>query len=342
MSSTLDTTLLTPKPVNDGTSPYGMACKTTSRSGDLRPPCPETPEVWVHIFSQHSDPAHLWTACRCISSTLRACAEYAFAEYFLPDVHIDFQLEKYNLGGKSKRPEVSVAFDRLGKLDDKEFVWFKETRSTAMSCIGKGKQGQLEFDKTMRRWEENVNGWKPEMPNYTVSIGGLVNDTALPNLKINTTEREVRFEWRKMIQLFFREHQRVQQLKDIWQEQTTKQIHANRARLAKGEKLAPADYPQSWSTAEAGIRKQVRRARLKESYCDNEQMLWAIDSLKHFEEYGAAGGNARALKLDPDIPGAGLGEKWFGSVTLVQELYLDEWSCMHRIDTKIEHIRDNE
>jgi hypothetical protein len=319
-----------------------MASKLTSRSSDPRPPCPQTPEVWVHIFSQHSDPAHLWTACRCISSTLRACAEYAFAEYFLSDVHIDFQLEKYNLGGNSKRPEVSVAFNRLGKLTDKELVWFKEKQSTSTGRIGKSKQAQLEYDKTMCRWEENVNGWKPEMPNYTISIGRLVNDTALPNLKIDTEEREVWFEWRKMLQLFFREHQRVHTLKNVWQKQTTKQIQANRARLAKGEKLVPADYPQSWSTAEAAIHKQVRRARLKESYRDNEQMLWAIDSLKHFEEYGAAGGNARALKLDPDIPGAGLGEKWFGCVNLVQELYLDEWSCMHRIDTKIEHIRKNE
>jgi hypothetical protein len=70
-------------------------------------------------------------------------------------------------------------------------------------------------------------------------------------------------------------------------------------------------------------------------------MLWAIDSLKHFEQYGAASGNARALKLDPDIPGAGLGEKWFGSISLVQELYLDEWSCMNRIDTKIDHLRNS-
>jgi hypothetical protein len=103
----------------------------------------------------------------------------------------------------------------------------------------------------------------------------------------------------------------------------------------------PVDCPQSWPTAEAEIRKQVRRERLKKYYHNNEHMLWAIDSLKHFEQYGAASGNARALKLDPDIPGAGLGEKWFGSISLVQELYLDEWSCMNRIDTKIDHLRNS-
>jgi hypothetical protein len=319
-----------------------MACKTASQSSGLPSRCPETPEVWINIFTHHSDPAHLWTVCRCISSTLRACAEYAFAEYFLSDVHIDFQLEKYNLGGKTKRPEVAVAFDRLGKRGDRELVWFKDTQCTVRECNAKGKQARLDFDKIMGRWEENVKGWKPELPNYTISIGVLVNDTALPSLTIDTKEREVQFEWRKMLQLFFCEHQRLQRLKDVWQTETTKQIQANRERLANGEKLIAVDYPQSWPTAEAEIRKQVRRDRLKEYYRNNEQMLWAIDSLKHFEQYGAASGNARALKIDPDIPGAGLGEKWFGSISLVQELYLDEWSCLNRIDTKIQHLRNSQ
>jgi hypothetical protein len=29
-------------------------------------------------------------------------------------------------------------------------------------------------------------------------------------------------------------------------------------------------------------------------------------------------------------------------VNLVQELYLDEWSSMHRIDTKVEHVKGEE
>ncbi|KAH8723704.1 hypothetical protein GQ44DRAFT_305899 [Phaeosphaeriaceae sp. PMI808] len=299
------------------------------------------PEVWINIFRYHTDLAHLWTVCRRISSTHRACAEHAFAEYFLIDIHIAFQLEKHNLGGKSKRPEVLVTFDRLGKSGDKGTVWFRDKRPKITVCDGnlKGKKADEQFSQTMRRWQENVDQWKPEMPNYIISIRGLVNDVALPDVKINIEEREIQFEWRKMLQLFYREHEQALALKHVWHTKTVKQLCKNQARLAKGEKLSPADYPLPWPTAEAEIRKQVRRARLKESYSHDEQMLWAIDSLKHFENYGAASGHARALKIDPDLPGAGLGEKWFGSVNLVQELYLDEWSCMHRIDTKIEHLR---
>lgn len=297
------------------------------------------PEVWINIFRYHTDLAHLWITCRRISSTHRACAEHAFGEYFLQDVHIDFQLEKYNLGGKSKRPEVPVSFDRLGKRDEKELAWYRDQRAAHTLGDGQGKKSQEQYARVMRRWEENVKGWKPEMPNYTISISGLVNDTALPGLHIDIAEREIRFKWRDMLHLFFREYERLQILKEVWQTSTTKRIQQNNMRIKKGEKLMPADYPLPWHTAEAEIRKDIRRARLKEHYRDDEEMIWAINSLSHFEQYGAASGNAKVFTLDVDLPEAGLGGKWFGRSTLVQELFLDEWSCMHRIDTKLEHLR---
>jgi hypothetical protein len=42
------------------------------------------------------------------------------------------------------------------------------------------------------------------------------------------------------------------------------------------------------------------------------------------------------------IPGAGLGEKWFGGVNLVQEMFLDEWSCMQRIEVEMECLAREE
>ncbi|KAH5875018.1 hypothetical protein HBI91_060030 [Parastagonospora nodorum] len=302
-----------------------MACKAPSRPRIRESRCAELPpEVWINIFSYHTDAAHLWTACRRISSTLRWCAESAFAEYFLPHIHIDFQLEKYNLGGKSKRPEVPVTFSRLGKRHEQDMVWFKDARPRHLV---------QQFDKMMTRWEENVRNWTPEMPNYTISICGAVNDTALPGLAIDVANREISFNWRDMLHLFYREHSHLHALKSAWHKQTTARIRQNNARLAKGEKLMPGDYPQPWAAAEAEMRKSVRRARLKEHYKDDERMVWAIESLGCFEQSGTGGG------VDPDLPGAGLGEKWFGCVNLVQELFLDEWSCEHRIEGKIESER---
>lgn len=100
--------------------------------------------------------------------------------------------------------------------------------------------------------------------------------------------------------------------------------------------------PPSWQTVEIQYRKEIRRKRLKEHYqhhhhypC-NEAKVWALDSLKYYEESKATDG--RDLKALSEIPGAGMGEKWFGSTYLLQGLYLDEWSCLHRIDNKIDQL----
>jgi hypothetical protein len=319
-----------------------MATKAPSHRAPRAPRCAALPaEVWINIFRYHTDLAHLWLTCRRVSPTLRACAEYASGEYFLDHVHIDFQLEKYNLGGKSKRPEVGTAFARRGKGVEKEMAWFKDDRPDIpiSQANGAGKKALEQYYRITRRWEENVKGCKVEMPNYTIEIGGVVNDTQIPGLSIDINTREIKFKWREMLKLFFREYERFLVLKEKFADETARKIRANNARLNKGEKLMPSDYPLQWATAEAEIRKEIRRKRLKEHYSGDERMLWAIDSLKHFEAYGAATGNAKALNVNSDLPGAGLGERWFGSVYLVQELYLDEWSCMHRIDTKVEHAR---
>lgn len=201
-----------------------------------------------------------------------------------------------------------------------------------------GKGGKKEkLSVILLRWEDNIQSLRPELPNYTIRIGNLVNDTVLPNLVFNREDRQVAFEWRGMLQAFFREEQSLRLLKKRCQEDVTKQLEHNRLRLSKGEKLTPSDMPLSWSsTIELQFRKQIRRARLKEHYVGDEERIWAIDSLKPYEESRGADGTLLPLS---EIPGAGLGEKWFGSTYMLQEMYLDEWSCLHRIDIKVEHMR---
>lgn len=310
------------------------------------PQCaPLPPELWIRILSYNTDLAHLWTACRHVSRTFSAYTEQVFAEYIIRNTYIDFQLEKYNLGGKSKRPEIPTSFSHFvfGTDSDgggrvKTLACFKDKRRK--SDIGGGRK--KEYDKIMERWESNVRNWKPEMSNYTIRIGSLVNDTALPNLRIDIAKRSISFDWRLMYTLFFREQALIRTLKARWKRETEARVKANNERVAKGEKLLITDYPVVWAVAGVEARKEIRRKRLKEHYADSEEMLWAVDSLKHFENHGASSGSVKAFKLNPDLPGAGVGEKWFGSVRLVQELYLDEWSCMHRIDTKLEHLKEDE
>ncbi|KAF2193217.1 hypothetical protein K469DRAFT_715253 [Zopfia rhizophila CBS 207.26] len=294
---------------------------STSRS----PSCPSLPpELWIRILSHHHDLTHLWTTCRLISSTFCAYVEQVFAEYHIRSTRIDFQLEKFNLGGKSRRPEIPTTFHRFESSEGKRLVYFRDKRGKRE--VGK----EFGFEKVMERWEDRVRGSKPETPHYTVMIGGVVNDTALPGLAIHAEEREVSFDWRGMFRAFFREQERMRVLKIRWHRDCTKRLEENRKKIAAGEKIAIDDLPKAWPAAEQEFRKMIRRARLKECYKDNKEMVWALASLKYYE--------TTAGKLLTDISGAGVGEPYFNSIHLLQGLYLDEWSSLHRIDTKVEHL----
>lgn len=305
-----------------------VACET------LCPPLP--PEIWIHIFSYHTDLAHLWNTVRRVSPTLRACAERAFGENFLRDVRIEFLLERHNLGGKrgSREPAVSVELARLGKGLEEGTAWFRGHMITTPWLRDKS------HDMIMQRWHENVKRCKPELPNYTICIGDMVNDTLIPKLTIDIDQCEVQFNWRGMLQLFFREQAKLEAVKVEWQKDRGPDVRTTATqRVAKRAKYTPTEALSSWQTHELEARKEVRRARLKAHYRDNAEMVWAIDSLKYFEKTDSSNWSSESPKMLPYLPGAGLGERWFGSTNLVQELYLDECSSMNRIDTQIRLVK---
>ena len=185
------------------------------------------------------------------------------------------------------------------------------------------------------RWEERVRGSRPEMPNYTIRIGDMVNDTPLPGLVFDGEKNEVRFEWRAMFCAFFREQDRFAVLKERWHTELTEKMQ----KIEQGDAIPAQDLHPSWPAAELQIRKQARRERLREWYEEqgNEEMVWAIESLRDYEKCRKDDGQVvRALA---EIPGAGIGEKWFGSMFCLQALYMDETDCLHRINMKSESAK---
>ncbi|KAF2010344.1 hypothetical protein BU24DRAFT_399619 [Aaosphaeria arxii CBS 175.79] len=286
------------------------------------------PELWIRILSHHPDPVHLWSTCRILSRTWQSYVETVVSTVYLRYfASICFSLEKYNLGGKTARPEISCTFDRFeDESADKDGTGSDKDQSN----------GREKFAKVMDRWEERVATSKPETPHYTIRIGRLINDTALPGLVFSKERREIGFSWLPMIRLFFREQERLRTLKSKYHLDVRRTLESNRKKLAKGEALSPEELPKSWASLEPDVRKSIRRVRLKEAYSDNEEMQWAIGSLKVYES--SKGSDGKVVKALSEIPGAGMGERWFGSTYLIQALYLDEWSCLHGIDTKSEHL----
>jgi hypothetical protein len=204
-----------------------------------------------------------------------------------------------------------VTFDRVGTGESEEFAWFSERTRIDGTALD---ETLVTHPVRMKRWEDNIEKLKPELPNYTIRIGTMVNDTAIPGLSVDVKKREIVFKWRKALDLFFREETHREALWTRWKAEGGLPLHPGRE--------------QDDQIVRFGMRRLTRRARLREAYAHDEQMLWAIASLQHF----SLGVNATLL---PDLPGAGLGEKWFGSVNMVQELYLDETNCFNRIQARL-------
>ncbi|KAH6629663.1 hypothetical protein C7974DRAFT_190742 [Boeremia exigua] len=293
------------------------------------------PEIWINIFSYCHDLSHLWNVCRRVSPTLKACAERAFSANHLQDVHIEFMLDRHNLGGKRgpHEPAITLEFERLGKGDEESVAWFsghfRGHKNVAPGVKDKTKATILE------RWHENVEKRKPELPNYTIRIGDMVNDTHIPGLVVDPKEYRMQLDWRGMLELFFREQARLEELTAKWQSKRPPSRQTVSPSKKHGRKPAKLEPTSPWHDLEADVRRGIRRARLKEHYCDNAEIVWAINSLRYFEKTDSARWSSESPKMLPHLPGAGLGERWFGSTNLVQELYLDECSSMNRIDTQM-------
>jgi hypothetical protein len=170
------------------------------------------------------------------------------------------------------------------------------------------------------------------MPNYTIQIGDMVNDTCLPSLIFCAEERAVAFDWRAMFAHFFRE---VEKRRDL-ERQYEADLIAKCARLNIPCPVPSIPIRKAILENRQHFTKTIRRARLREAYAHDEEKMWALDSMAFYEQ--SRGADGRFVKALSEIPGAGLGERWFGSVNVLQEMFLDEWSCLNRIERRLEEV----
>ena len=221
------------------------------------PLCPSLPpEIWINIFSHCHDLSHLWNTCRRVSPTLKACAERAFGAFHLKHVQVEFQLDKWNLGGKRgpHEPAITLEFERLGKGEEESVAWFSGHFRGHKAV--KGAKNDKTEEVIMKRWLENVKNRKPELPNYTISVGSMVNDTHIPGLIVGSEGYNARLEWREMLELFFREQARLEELKAAWQGRRSPDRDA---RLAKKSKTTSVEcVSSSWQDAAADVRPRGR------------------------------------------------------------------------------------
>ncbi|KAF2658203.1 hypothetical protein K491DRAFT_690353 [Lophiostoma macrostomum CBS 122681] len=208
----------------------------------------------------------------------------------------------------------------------------------------------------LQRWESNIANIRPEMPNYTIRIGHLVNDTALPGLTFCGEERAVAFDWRGMFARFFREVERGRMMERKYTESLVSEENGHNSLHPAPTPTPPTTKPTPSNPHRPAFAKLIRRARLREAYSHpnshanshfhsnvlarDDEKIWAIDSMTFYEQ--SRGTDGRVMRPLSEIPGAGLGEKWFGSVSVLQEMVLDEWSCLDRIERMVEEGREED
>lgn len=179
-------------------------------------------ELWERILRLHHDLVHLWCSCRQVSRGFRSIVDLIFETEYLAKTSIDFDLGWDYLNQRELTMKcmfaVHCTFDHLSD-NDKEVAVFKD------------KEWKAEIDPKLarrmermerRKWMEKVNlytggddedavadGGRFDLPPWLVAVYDMVNDTALPEWKIDYEMREVSFRWKEMLQCIFREQEYI-------------------------------------------------------------------------------------------------------------------------------------
>ncbi|KAF2197544.1 hypothetical protein GQ43DRAFT_475347 [Delitschia confertaspora ATCC 74209] len=285
--------------------------------------CPSLPlEVWIHVLEHYDDLNHLWSTCRHVSAGWKLYIEQIFAQRHLQGTKIVYQLEKNNLGGKSRRPEMHMTFSHFSP-DDKTLAHFKaEVHEGSKSSVIRS----LTTKTVWERWVDQVRSSRPENPRYTIQIERMVNDTELPRVMVNLGAREISFDWRGMFQAFFREEERFRVLCEREIENCTLQPENGNLRGLFSE------VPQEtiFRSQRRELQKRIRRERLKEHYEGDEEMTWALNALDIITNDTTS--RSMQQTLEDDVPGARIGERFHDWCHLPQSLYMDEWSSFNWVE----------
>lgn len=185
---------------------------------------PQLPqELWGRILS-FNDKTHLWMTCRQVSRAWRKDTEHIFAITIIKDVHVDFDCDRIRYKDRKYMLAMDMRFSRFS--EDKSLAFFKDFRRPKSIRKRPARVNDIE----LRRWINGINRYlggdgpdssergngRFDLPAHIITLSGEVNDTELPKLEYYKDEREISFEWRKMLQCFFRELELKEEMSSKW------------------------------------------------------------------------------------------------------------------------------
>jgi hypothetical protein len=189
------------------------------KRGVYVPPLPL--ELWILIFFQNTDPSHLYTVGRQVCSAWRTEIPKVIAKKYLEDpvmvqIHSDCDIShfknftcllEHELGFSHYEGNDRVVFKPIFRAEPGDH----EDECTARYIRARNDKSQsvedlrLPLRRNPANYLEKVGGKHVDLPPCQIRIKWVSNDTELPKLRVDFEKGEISFEWKAMLELFFRE-----------------------------------------------------------------------------------------------------------------------------------------
>jgi len=176
------------------------------------------PELWLRVLRQHTEPEHLWTHCRQVSSAWRTEVHHIFRERYLQDpIMTELRLHPDD----EVHPNAKMHFDRFDTEDDSRCVFTEEKNTSLLSAPSALQPSDPVWTKYVSNYlsrndteEELWRGFK--YPAHSIRVKGIINDTELPGIRVDYDKGEVSFQWLPMFERLFREAHAIEKGIETW------------------------------------------------------------------------------------------------------------------------------
>jgi len=168
-------------------------------------------ELWLRIFDITPDSAHLWTQGRRVCKTWHMWIPKTFATKYLQDRRLlTIRYGVCTVWSHDYRQVPVMTFDRFDVDDTSRCIFTQDLEYTEHE-ESLSQDTQMAFDMLWEliriRHEFNPKAIRVSLEEtpHVISIEDNANDTELPALQLDTRRREISFEWKGMLDAFFRE-----------------------------------------------------------------------------------------------------------------------------------------
>ena len=245
------------------------------------------PELWQLIFHQNTNPKHLWTVGRKVCSAWRTEIPKIIAKKYLEDpdmtqIHCDCEIAGEKgltclMGSKLIfdhycEDKTRAVFRKVPEDDDDEdelhcgLCTETLTRAKEEECRsldGFHMRGALNEGEVCGDCYGSSRSRRCDLPPYQMRVKWDANDTELPGLEANFERGEISFEWRRMLDLFFREATLLDSRDDEIATEALQWLEREKPSIARVVARAREDH-----RARQKYKEEVRRDRIKRQELD--------------------------------------------------------------------------